>query len=38
MLAAHAADPALAAMRLEFGPALRELLAILAAGVLARGN
>jgi AcrR family transcriptional regulator len=36
MLAAYAADPALAALRLDFGTALRELLAILAAGVLAR--
>ena len=37
MLAAYAADPALAALRLDFGTTLRELLAILAAGVLARG-
>ena len=36
MLAAYAADPALAALRLDFGTTLRELLAILAAGVLAR--
>jgi AcrR family transcriptional regulator len=38
MLAAYAADPALAALRLDFGTTLRELLAILAAGVLARAR
>jgi AcrR family transcriptional regulator len=38
MLAAYAADPALAALRLDFGTTLRDLLAILAAGVLARAG
>ena len=36
MLAAYEADPALAAMRLDFPEALRELLATLLAGLLAR--
>ena len=36
MLAAYEADPALAAMRLDFGDAVRELLATLLAGLLAR--
>ena len=34
--AAYEADPALAAMRLDFGDALRELLATMIAGLLAR--
>ena len=36
MLAAYEADPALAAMRLDFGDAVRDLLATLIAGLLAR--
>jgi AcrR family transcriptional regulator len=36
MLAAYESDPELAAMRLEFATVLRELLAVLLAGVLAR--
>ncbi|WNI20481.1 TetR family transcriptional regulator [Streptomyces sp. ITFR-16] len=36
MLAAYAADPGLAALRMDFAPALRELLATLTAGTLAR--
>ena len=36
MLAAYAADPALAAMRLDFTGALREVLEVLTAGLLAR--
>jgi AcrR family transcriptional regulator len=36
MLAAYEADPALAAMRLDFGPTLRETLQVLLAGLLAR--
>lgn len=36
MLAAYAADPALAAMRLDFTDAIREVLAVMAAGLLAR--
>jgi AcrR family transcriptional regulator len=36
MLAAYAADPALAAMRLDFTATLREVLEVLAAGLLAR--
>jgi AcrR family transcriptional regulator len=36
MLAAYEKDPALAAMRLHFGEALRELLATLLAGLVAR--
>ena len=38
MLAAYAADPSLAAMRLDFATTLRELLAVLAAGVAARAE
>ena len=36
MLAAYAADPALAAMRLDFTDTLREVLEVLTAGLLAR--
>ena len=36
MLAAYAADPALAAMRLDFTTTLREVLEVLTAGLLAR--
>jgi hypothetical protein len=36
MLAAYEADCTLAAMRLDFGEALHELLATLLAGLLAR--
>ncbi|MEU3986299.1 TetR family transcriptional regulator [Streptomyces sp. NPDC026672] len=36
MLAAYAADPSLAALRLDFPAALREMLATLTAGTLAR--
>ena len=36
MLAAYAADPALAAMRLDFTATLREVLEVLTAGLLAR--
>jgi AcrR family transcriptional regulator len=36
MLAAYAADPALAAMRLDFTATLREMLEVLTAGLLAR--
>ena len=36
MLAAYAADPELAAMRMDFGAAVRDLLATLLAGLLAR--
>ena len=36
MLAAYEADPALAAMRLDFGDTVRDLLATLIAGLLAR--
>ena len=36
MLAAYEADPALAAMRLDFGDTVRDLLATLLAGLLAR--
>jgi AcrR family transcriptional regulator len=36
MQAAYEADPELAALRLDFTPALRELLAVLLAGLLAR--
>ena len=36
MLAAYAADPALAAMRLDFTDGIREVLAVMAAGLLAR--
>jgi AcrR family transcriptional regulator len=38
MLAAYAADPALAAMRLDFTVTLREVLEVLAAGLLARSS
>ena len=38
MLAAYAADPALAALRLDFTAALRELLAVLLTGLLAKAN
>jgi hypothetical protein len=36
MLAAYAADPALAALRLDFTGTLREVLEVLTAGLLAR--
>jgi hypothetical protein len=36
MLKAYAADPSLAAMRLDFTASLREVLAVLVAGLLAR--
>ncbi|MEW2412969.1 TetR family transcriptional regulator [Streptomyces sp. NPDC046866] len=36
MLAAYEADPALAVLRLEFGPTLRETLEVMLAGLLAR--
>jgi len=36
MLAAYAADPALAAIRLDFTATLREVLEVLTAGLLAR--
>jgi AcrR family transcriptional regulator len=38
MLAAYAADPALAAMRLDFTATLREVLEVLIAGLLARSS
>jgi len=38
MLAAYAADPALAAMRLDFTGTLREVLEVLTAGLLARSS
>jgi hypothetical protein len=38
MLAAYDADPVLAAMRLDFGDAVRDLLATLLAGLLARSG
>jgi AcrR family transcriptional regulator len=38
MLAAYAADPALAAMRLDFTGTLREVLEVLIAGLLARSS
>src|ERR1700722_11535065 len=38
MLAAGEADPGLAAMRLGFTPRLRDLLAVLLAGLLARSH
>ncbi len=38
MLAAYAADPALAAMRLEFGATVREVLEVMIAGLLARSS
>jgi len=37
MLAAYEADPQLAALGLDFTAALREMLQVLLAGVLARG-
>lgn len=38
MLAAYEADPALAALRLDFAPALREFLEVLISGTLARAR
>jgi hypothetical protein len=38
MLAAYAADPELAAMRLDFTATLREVLQVMAAGLLARSS
>ena len=38
MLAAYAADPALAAMRLDFTATLREVLEVMIAGLLARST
>ena len=38
MLAAYAADPALAAMRLDFTATVRELLQVMIAGLLARSS
>ena len=38
MLAAYAADPALAAMRLDFTATLREVLEVMIAGLLARSS
>jgi AcrR family transcriptional regulator len=38
MLAAYAADPELAAMRLDFTATLREVLEVMSAGLLARGG
>ncbi len=38
MLAAYAADPALAAMRLDFTAAVREVLEVMTAGLLARSS
>jgi AcrR family transcriptional regulator len=38
MLAAYAADPALAAMRLDFSATVRELLQVMIAGLLARSS
>ena len=38
MLAAYAADPALAAMRLDFTATLREVLVVMTAGLLARSS
>ena len=38
MLAAYAADPALAAMRLDFGATLDEVLQVMTAGLLARSS
>ena len=38
MLAAYAADPALAAMRLDFAATLREVLEVMIAGLLARSS
>jgi hypothetical protein len=36
MLAAYEADPALAAMRVDFAPALQEAVAVIISGALAR--
>jgi hypothetical protein len=36
MLAAYEADPALAAMRVDFAPALREAVSVIISGALAR--
>ena len=36
MLAAYDADPALAATRLDFAPALREAVSVIISGTLAR--
>jgi hypothetical protein len=38
MLAAYAAEPDLAAMRLDFGATLDEVLQVMTAGLLARSN
>lgn len=38
MLAAYAADPALASMRLDFAVTVREILEVLLAGLLARSS
>ena len=38
MLAAYAADPALAALRLDFTATIRELVAVMIAGLLARSS
>jgi len=38
MLAAYAADPALAAMRVDFTATVRELLQVMIAGLLARSS
>jgi hypothetical protein len=38
MLAAYAADPALAAMRLDFTATIREVLQVMFAGLLARSS
>jgi hypothetical protein len=38
MLAAYQADPALASMRIDFSAAVREVLEVLIAGLLARSS
>jgi len=38
MLAAYQADPALAAMRIDFTATVREVLEVLIAGLLARSH
>ena len=38
MLAAYTADPAVAAMRLDFTATVRELLQVMIAGLLARSS
>jgi len=38
MLAAYAADPALAAMRVDFAATVREFLQVMTAGLLARSS